>query len=54
VTRLAAPRRHPAEVTRDRLLDHYENYYERLSAEELHAIGVVREALYRIAEEDSE
>jgi hypothetical protein len=47
-------RRHPAEVTRERLLRDYERYYGRLSASECDAIGVVREALYRIAEEDSE
>jgi hypothetical protein len=45
-------RRHPAEVTRDRLGDHYELWNHRLTAEELRAISTVREALYRIAEED--
>jgi hypothetical protein len=46
------PRRHPAEVTADRLLYHYERDYSRLSDTERTAIGEVRTALWRIVEED--
>jgi hypothetical protein len=44
-------RRRPAEVTSDRLLDHYERWHARLSGAELDAISQVRNALERIAEE---
>jgi hypothetical protein len=44
--------RHPAEVTADRLLTHYEKWFDRLSGEEKDAISRVRYALQRIAEED--
>jgi hypothetical protein len=47
-------RRHPAEVTADRLGEHYEKWYDRLSVGERDAIGKVRYALQRIAEEDEE
>lgn len=43
-------KRHPAEVTSDRLLEHYEKWYDRFSGEELLAISKVRYALQRIAE----
>lgn len=45
-------RRHPAEVTSDRLLEHYEKWFDRLSGEERDAISKVRNALQNIAEED--
>jgi hypothetical protein len=45
-------RRHPAEVTSDRLLEHYEKLYDRFEASEREAIGKVRYALQRIADED--
>ena len=43
-------RRHPAEVTADRLGDHYETYFDRLTQLERDYIGVVRRALQDIAE----
>lgn len=43
--------RHPAEVTNDRLLDAYERWFDRLGGEERDAIGIVRNALHRIADE---
>jgi hypothetical protein len=46
-------RRHPAEVTSDRLADHSERWHDRLSGEERDAIGLVRNALERIAEDDN-
>ena len=47
-------RRHPAEVTRDRLLKHYEDYYSLMSPGECNAFSVVRDFLYAVAEEESE
>lgn len=47
-----APRRHPAEVTADRLGDHYEAYFDKLTQRERDYIGVVRHALQQIAEGD--
>jgi hypothetical protein len=41
--------RHPAEVTSDRLGDHYEKWYSRLSGDEREAISIVRNALERRA-----
>ena len=49
---MGASRRHPAEVTSDRLGDHYERWVDRLTGEERDAISLVRFALERIAEED--
>jgi hypothetical protein len=49
----AGRRRHPAEVTSERLLQAYERWYGRLDSGELIAIGTVREALWRIAAEDA-
>jgi len=43
-------RRHPTEVTADRLGDHYEQYFNQLSQQERDYIGVVRNALQEIAE----
>jgi hypothetical protein len=45
-------RRHPAEVTNARLLTAYERWFDRYSGTELVAIGQVRDALARIADED--
>lgn len=45
-----APRRHPAEVTADRLGDHYEQWFDKLTQSERDYIGVVRRALQDIAE----
>lgn len=44
------PKRHPLEVTSDRLGDHYERYYDKLSGEELDAISMLRFAFEEIAE----
>lgn len=44
-------RRHPALVTSDRLADHYERYYDRMTGEERDALSRVRDVLERIAEQ---
>lgn len=44
--------RHPAEVTSDRLGDHYGRWHGRLTPAEREAITKVRDILERIAEED--
>ena len=49
---MSRPRRHPAEVTSDRLADAYERWNGRLTGYELDAITKLRFALERIAEED--
>lgn len=43
-------KRHPAEVTADRLLEHYERYCDKLTGTERDAVGTVRHALQEIAE----
>lgn len=43
-------RRHPAEVTSDRLGQHYEDYLDKLTRNEREAISDVRWALQEIAE----
>ena len=43
---------HSAEVTAERLVRHYEKWFDRFSGRELVAIGEVRAALHRIADED--
>jgi hypothetical protein len=43
--------RHPAEVTSDRLGDHYERWHDRTDPAVQHAISVVRDWLDEIAEE---
>lgn len=43
-------RRHPAEVTADRLGDHYERDYDKLEGDEREAITLIRFALQEIAE----
>jgi hypothetical protein len=45
-------RRHPADVTAHRLLEHTIKYRGRFEGRELDAIGEVRYALQRIADED--
>ena len=45
-------RRHPAEVTSDRLADHYEKWYDRMDGRERDAIALVRGMLERIAGND--
>lgn len=45
-----AERRHPAEVTADRLDDHRSRYADRLTPREAEALGVVWRALTAIAE----
>jgi hypothetical protein len=49
---VSAESRHPAEVTSARLAEHYEKWFGRFSGYELVAIGTVRDALIRIADED--
>ncbi|WP_158714315.1 hypothetical protein [Kitasatospora aureofaciens] len=49
---MTAGRRHPSEVTADRLTGHYERWYDRLTDQEREVIGTVRAALHRIADED--
>jgi len=44
-------RRHPAEVTADRLGDHYEKWWDRMSGAERDALSLTRFVLQRIAEE---
>lgn len=43
------PRRHPAEVTSDRLGQHYADWYDILTPHEREAISRVRDALENIA-----
>lgn len=43
-------RRHPAEVTSDRLGDHYSDWNEKFSGAELDMISDIRQALEEIAE----
>jgi hypothetical protein len=43
-------RRHPAEVTSDRLAEASERWYDRLTGEERDMIGLLRHALEQIAE----
>lgn len=45
-------KRHAADVTNERLRAHYEKWYDRFSASERDAIGIVRDALARISGED--
>lgn len=42
-------RRHPAEVTSDRLADHYERWFDRMDGQARDAITLVRDVLERIA-----
>jgi hypothetical protein len=48
--RVTLPRRHPAQVTADRLGNDYATYFEQLTPDERNAIGLVRQALDEIAE----
>jgi hypothetical protein len=43
------PRRHPCEVTADRLLDHLERYPEKFDGKARDAIGEIRFLLQEIA-----
>lgn len=43
-------RRHPAEVTSDRLLEAYERWYSKFTGAELDMISQIRYALLEIAE----
>ena len=45
-----ADRRHPAEVTSDRLLDAVERWHDKFTGEERDMIGQIRQALFEIAE----
>lgn len=49
---MTAPRRHPARVTRLRLLADRKHWEARLTPAEIKAFQVVWEALYRIEGED--
>lgn len=44
------PRRHPAEVTADRLLDDLERWPEKWDGEERDAVALVRFVLHQIAD----
>lgn len=44
------PRRHPAQVTADRLGNAYETYFEVLTSDERIALGLIKAALDEIAE----
>lgn len=46
----AANRRHPAEVTSDRLGQHSADYYDLMDGEERDALALVRHALQEIAD----
>jgi hypothetical protein len=46
----AMARRHPAEVTSDRLAEASERWHDKLTGDERDMIGRVRHALYEIAE----
>jgi len=48
--RLIRRRRHPAEVTSDRLLDAYERWYDHFTGEQRDAIGEIRHVLQEIAD----
>lgn len=45
-------KRHPAEVTADRLLKHYEDWWHRMNGTEREALSLVRFVLIQIAEGD--
>jgi hypothetical protein len=47
---MTTARRHPADVTSDRLGDAYERYYDKLTPSERQALSDVRHALQEIAE----
>jgi hypothetical protein len=50
----AHARRHPAEVTADRLLRHYEEYYEMMSGSERDELSHIRFVLQEIADGNRE
>jgi hypothetical protein len=43
-------KRHPADVTADRLIKHYEDYFDDLAASTRDAYGIVIESLRYIAD----
>ena len=47
---MSLDRRHPAEVTSDRLLDAVERWHDKFTGEERDMIGMIRHALSEIAE----
>jgi hypothetical protein len=47
---MPADRRHPAEVTSDRLLYAVEHWHDKFDGEERDMIGRIRQALFEIAE----
>jgi hypothetical protein len=47
---MAIDRRHPAEVTSDRLLDAVERWHDKFTGYERDMIGQIRQALFEIAE----
>jgi hypothetical protein len=47
---MARTKRHPCEVTSDRLGDHYERYYDQMDGPERDELSHVRDVLERIAE----
>ena len=49
-TTMAREKRHPAEVTSDRLADASERWHDKFTGEELDMIGRIRHALEQIAE----
>ena len=53
-TKRAGRRRHPCEVTADRLAEHYERYYDHMTGSDRDQLSQVRHMLQQIAErEDS-
>jgi hypothetical protein len=49
---VSAPRRHPAEVTADRLLGHVEQWFDKFTPAERDELSHVRFVLQQIAEGD--
>ena len=47
---MSLDRRHPAEVTSDRLLDAVQRWHDKFTGEERDMIGQIRHALEQIAE----
>ena len=47
-------RRHPCEVTADRLGDHYERYYDRMTGSEREQLSQVKYTLEQLARGDDE
>lgn len=47
-------RRHPCEVTSDRLADHVEQYYDKFTGAERDALSLVRHVLEQIADDKAD